>query len=541
MGELFDDNDFVGDPPFGDLVLVDGEEGGGVDGVAGLRGDDQEGAFVPFGVAGGDDGGFGDVGVADSDVLELDGADPLAAGFDDVLGAVGDLHRAAGVDGGDVAGGEPAVRVAVVGVCAHVAAGDPGAADGEVAEGGAVPGEFVALVVGDAHVDAGDGPALLVGEAGAFGLGHGVVGGLGGVDGAEGAGFGHAPGVVDRDAVGVAEGVDDDGRAGGAAADEALQRVKAAAGGAEVLEEAHPDGGDAGGEGDALLVHEALDGGAVEVAAGHDEAGADHGGGIGQAPGVDVEHGDDGHDAVRRAEAEDVGEVDGVGVEEGATVAVEHAFGPAGGAAGVAEGAGEVLVEDGPGEVFGAGGEQGFVVVEGLVGWGEGGRGYGAAHENDGADGGGSGEDCFEQGGEAGVGADDHAAGVVEDVDDVVGGEAGVHGVDDGAHAGDGVVELEMALAVPGEGGDTVALGDAEGLESAGEATAATLDVAVGCAGGGAVFLAGDDLGLTMVAGGVGEDGGDQQRLALHEAEHDISLCAPGAWGGVVEAEPRLE
>ena len=123
VGEVFDDDDFVGDPPFGDLAGVEGEEAGGIDGAAGFGGDDEEGAFVPFGVFGGDDGGFGDVGVGDGDVFELDGADPLAAGFDDVLGAVGDFHDAVCVDGGDVAGWEPAVFVAGVGVRPHVAAG----------------------------------------------------------------------------------------------------------------------------------------------------------------------------------------------------------------------------------------------------------------------------------------------------------------------------------------------------------------------------------------------------------------------------------
>ena len=42
-------------------------------------------------------------------VLEVDGGDPLAAGLDDVLGAVGDADVAALVDRGDVAGAQPAV------------------------------------------------------------------------------------------------------------------------------------------------------------------------------------------------------------------------------------------------------------------------------------------------------------------------------------------------------------------------------------------------------------------------------------------------
>jgi hypothetical protein len=43
------------------------------------------------------------------DVFQVDRTDPLAAGLDHVLAAVGDLHEAVGVDGGHVAGREPAV------------------------------------------------------------------------------------------------------------------------------------------------------------------------------------------------------------------------------------------------------------------------------------------------------------------------------------------------------------------------------------------------------------------------------------------------
>ena len=113
----------------------------------------------------------------------------------------------------------------------------------------------------------------------------------------------------------------------------------------------------------------------------------------------------------------------------------------------------------------------------------EGGHGGFVGHDDDGAEVGDRGEQGFDEGGEGWVGAEDDAAGVVEDVGDVGGGEAWVHGVDDAAHAGDGVVQLEVALAVPGEGGDAVAGLDAEGLEGAGEAAGAALDVAVGLRG----------------------------------------------------------
>ena len=49
--------------------------------------------------------------MADCDIFDIDGADPLAARLDDVLGAIGDLHRPVLVDIGDVAGVEKAVLI----------------------------------------------------------------------------------------------------------------------------------------------------------------------------------------------------------------------------------------------------------------------------------------------------------------------------------------------------------------------------------------------------------------------------------------------
>ena len=55
---------------------------------------DQHRALAPFRMRHADGGGLGDVGVGDGGVLELDRADPFAAGLDHVLGAVGDAHVA---------------------------------------------------------------------------------------------------------------------------------------------------------------------------------------------------------------------------------------------------------------------------------------------------------------------------------------------------------------------------------------------------------------------------------------------------------------
>ena len=64
-------------------------------------------------------------GTADRGIFELDRADPLAARLDHVLGAVGDLQRAVGMDDGDVAGVEPVVVVGRVLVLLEIALDDP--------------------------------------------------------------------------------------------------------------------------------------------------------------------------------------------------------------------------------------------------------------------------------------------------------------------------------------------------------------------------------------------------------------------------------
>ena len=67
------------------------------------------------------------------------------------------------------------------------------------------------------------------------------------------------------------------------------------------------------------------------------------------------------------------------------------------------------------------------------------------------------------------VDEDHRVLGVVRDERDLFGEEADVQGVEHRAHAGDGEVELEMAVVVPREGGDAVAGPHAEAVERRGE------------------------------------------------------------------------
>ena len=79
--------------------------------------DQQQGTFLPARMPCGDHRGLQDAGMADREVLDLDRADPLTAGLDHVLGAIGDGDEAVGIHVRHVAGAEPAV------VIHHLAAG----------------------------------------------------------------------------------------------------------------------------------------------------------------------------------------------------------------------------------------------------------------------------------------------------------------------------------------------------------------------------------------------------------------------------------
>src|SRR5687767_1446204 len=107
MRQLGNEDHVVGHPPLGDLALVEAQQLVLRHFLPGLLHRHHDRALVPFRVAHADHRGLGDRRVLDGDVFQVDRADPLAAGLDHVLGTVGDLDVALGVDGADVAGGKP--------------------------------------------------------------------------------------------------------------------------------------------------------------------------------------------------------------------------------------------------------------------------------------------------------------------------------------------------------------------------------------------------------------------------------------------------
>ena len=87
-------------------------------------------------------------------------------------------------------------------------------------------------------------------------------------------------------------------------------------------------------------------------------------------------------------------------------------------------------------------------------------------------------------GSEGQIEEDDAVLGVVDDVRDLLGEKPRVDRVDDRTHAGDGVVQLEVAVAVPGEGADAVAAAARPGAERVGEPARAARGRRGRCSGG---------------------------------------------------------
>src|SRR5213078_3009374 len=87
----------------------------------------------PLLVGDADDGGGGDIRMAEQGVFDLAGRQVLAALDDDVVGPALDEDIALGIEVGEVAGNEPAAVVWGLGRVVHVVAGDLGAGDAEPA------------------------------------------------------------------------------------------------------------------------------------------------------------------------------------------------------------------------------------------------------------------------------------------------------------------------------------------------------------------------------------------------------------------------
>src|ERR687888_200416 len=168
MRQLGDEYHVVGHPPLGDLALVEAQELVFGNFLPRLLHRHHDRPLVPFRVLHADDRRFGNRGMRYGNVFQIDGADPFAARFDDIFGAVGDLDVAVGIDGADVPRGEPAVLQRIAALALEVALDHPGPAHLQVAERFAVPRQLASVLIDDAHVDTEQHPTLLVLQLGAL-------------------------------------------------------------------------------------------------------------------------------------------------------------------------------------------------------------------------------------------------------------------------------------------------------------------------------------------------------------------------------------
>ena len=213
-------------------------------------------------------------------------------------------------------------------------------------------------------------------------------------------------------------------------------------------------------------------------------------------------------------------------MQQGRAVAVEHALGIARRARGVAERGRGALVEDRPRVVLALAREQGLVAED----VGERGRGHVrfVGHHHDLLDRGELVRDPLHQLDEGEVHEQHPVLGVVDDVDDLLGEEAGVHRVQHGAHAGDAVEELLVAVAVPGQRADPVAVFDAEPGHEVGDAPRAPLAFGIAVAVDRAFDGARDHLAVAVILRRVANQRRDHQRDLLHQAVHGSSPRSVG-------------
>ncbi len=336
-------------------------------------------------------------------------------------------------------------------------------------------------------------------------------------------GLGHPPRLAHHDAVALLQRLLQRDRDGGAPAQHEPQRVEPGAGvRVEVLKHVVPHRRHPAREGRAALGHEAHQRLGLQPAVGHAQRGAAHHRRVGQPPGVGVEHRHDRQHPVLEGEPAGVAAAHRHRVQVRRAVAVDDSLGVAGGAGGVAHGRGVALVDLGPVEGRLGGREQLLVEVHLLAARAqrvEVGRGGLGAGDHDVLDRGHLLQPGRQQPDERVV--DDHhvVLGVVGDVDQLLGEEPDVEGVQHRAHRGHREVGLEVLDVVPLEGRHPLVAVDPQPAQRRGQPRGALAEIGVG-AGAAAVGGRGHDLAVGVHRDDVAADGVDGQLVVLHGAAH---------------------
>ncbi|MNG09285.1 hypothetical protein D3C84_927000 [compost metagenome] len=152
MWQLIDEGHVIGQPPARHLVIEIIQQLFAARALSRLEHHNQQRALLPLRMGNTDHCGFSYSRVTNRDVFQIDRGYPFAAGLDHIFGAIGDLHVAIRVDGGDVAGIEPAILIQDrAALATEIAVGDPGPFDQQMTEGLAIAWQAVPFIVRDLH------------------------------------------------------------------------------------------------------------------------------------------------------------------------------------------------------------------------------------------------------------------------------------------------------------------------------------------------------------------------------------------------------
>eukprot|EP00906_Rhabdomonas_costata_P004717 RCo006988 len=352
---------------------------------------------------------------------------------------------------------------------------------------------------------------------------------LGHANQANGAGLRHSPGMDHRDAKLVLKGLDHRPRCGSPTDHRALQVGQPQVALLHVLQQSQPHGGHAGGDGDTLALHKVVDTLAIQEGPREDALRAHHGAGVGDPPGVDVEHRHHRKDGIQGGHPHAVGQGDCQRVEDVGAVAVQHPLGVPRSTGGVAQRAGRVLLQHGPLVLRGALLHKRLVAQQ--VGDPAGLRHVrGVRHQHEVLHALQPGHELLDKGKQVELEKQHLVVAVVDDVHKLLREQPGIHGVQDRARPGDPVVQLQVPVAVPRQSPHGVALFHSKGLQGVGQLLAAGVGVGVGVAVDRALHGARNHLGVAVVLRGEVDHGRNVQLVVLHQPHHRA---------GVADRRPR--
>ncbi|MNM81275.1 hypothetical protein D3C81_932710 [compost metagenome] len=451
-------------------------------------------------------------------IFEVDRADPFATRFDDVLGAIGNLHKAIGIDRGNVARREPAIAQGRA-LPLEIPGGNPWAPHHQFAHSPSVVRQVIAVGIDNAHLDTKHRPALFRPLCQLFVGRQACVLRQQAALGTKRARFGHAPGMAHFHAKALHERPDQRGRHGGATDHTASHGRRPAVVLFHMLRQAKPDGRNARAARDALCLHQLEQACAIQPRPRQYQLASVDGCRIRDTPGIDVEHRHHRQHAVMRRERKRIGKAQRKTVENGGPVRVKHALRVARRARRIAKRAGCALVELRPHECVAALRQEGFIASQpGQCArrW----HGLAIAHQHVVPESWAVRRDGLHQRKKRGVKQQHLILGMVEDVRKLFRVQAWIAGMQDCTAARDSEIGLDVAMVVPCERTHCAAVRDAKLRQHVCQPAAPRRGVAIRIAMQRAICFTRYDFRIRKLALRVLQHRRHQQRAVHHQSIH---------------------